>query len=339
MMKIERLPSGSYRIRKMIKGVTYTVVTEDKPSQKTALRLILDEVDRSSNKYKGFTFERAALEYMDVKSNVLSPSTIRGYHVNLRALTKRFSDLKVTDITQVDVQREINEYSKNHAPKTVRNLHGFVAAVLGMYRPDLVLRTTLPQKIKTDEYIPTSEDVGRILTALKGTDYELPILLSAYGLRRSEIVALDVTDVSDGYVKVTKAKVQDENGNWHIKTGKTFNSVRLVPVPEYIEELAKEKGYIFPKHPELILRKLHEVQDGLGIPRFRLHALRHFFATELSQAGFSEADICAMGGWSRSGVMRDVYRHSRIQDDEQIQRQASESIAQLILYLTQKGSG
>ena len=32
-MKIEKLPSGSYRIRKMYKGQMYTVVFNEKPTQ------------------------------------------------------------------------------------------------------------------------------------------------------------------------------------------------------------------------------------------------------------------------------------------------------------------
>ena len=33
-MKIEKLPSGSYRIRKMYKGQMYAVVFDEKPTQK-----------------------------------------------------------------------------------------------------------------------------------------------------------------------------------------------------------------------------------------------------------------------------------------------------------------
>ena len=45
-MKIEKLPSGSYRIRKMYKGITYTVVTDYKPTQKEALQLLAAEMDK-----------------------------------------------------------------------------------------------------------------------------------------------------------------------------------------------------------------------------------------------------------------------------------------------------
>ncbi len=37
IMKIEKLPSGSYRIRKMYKGKSYQIVTDYKPTQKEAI--------------------------------------------------------------------------------------------------------------------------------------------------------------------------------------------------------------------------------------------------------------------------------------------------------------
>ena len=37
-MKIEKLPSGSYRIRKTYKGKTYAVIFDHKPTQKEAMQ-------------------------------------------------------------------------------------------------------------------------------------------------------------------------------------------------------------------------------------------------------------------------------------------------------------
>ena len=316
----------------MYKGKTYTIITDYKPSQKEAMQLMAAELDRVQTKKVYMTFETAALEYMEIKGNVLSPSTIKAYMSCLRNVSESFKALRVSQIGQEDVQKEINKYSVGRSPKTVRNQHGFISAVLDMYRPDLTLKTTLPQKIKHNDYIPTSEDVKSVLNALKGSKYEVAILLAAYGLRRSEIVALEVSDVCDGIVTVNKAKVQDVNGEWQIKTNKTYDSTRIVPIPEYLSNLIERQGYIYKGHPELILRKLHEVQDELGIPRFKLHTLRHFFATELSQAGFSEEDICALGGWSDSAyVMKRVYRHSRIDRDKMIQHKACQTLANSII--------
>ena len=159
-MKIEKLPSGSYQIRKTYKGQVYTVVFDSKPTQKEALQAMANELDKVRVKKTSMTFLDAAEEYIESKRNVISPSTIRGYAGIMRQIPKKFLDENVHDITAKDVQAEINRMAKNHSPKTVRNHHGFISAVLGTFFPNINLTTTLPQKRKNDPYIPT-DDVRR----------------------------------------------------------------------------------------------------------------------------------------------------------------------------------
>ena len=47
-MKIEKLPSGSYRIRKTYKGQTYTVIFDSKPTQKEAMLAMAKELEKAS---------------------------------------------------------------------------------------------------------------------------------------------------------------------------------------------------------------------------------------------------------------------------------------------------
>lgn len=49
-MKIEKLPSGSYRIRKMYKGQMYAVVFDEKPTQKEAMQAMAAELDKIKSK-------------------------------------------------------------------------------------------------------------------------------------------------------------------------------------------------------------------------------------------------------------------------------------------------
>lgn len=58
-------------------------------------------------------YSQAKDEYRKVKSNILSPSTIRSYH----------------------------------SPKYAKNAYGFLTAVLAMYQPNLKLSVTLLQAI------------------------------------------------------------------------------------------------------------------------------------------------------------------------------------------------
>ncbi len=51
----------------------------------------------------------------------------------MKMLSPAFLDENVHDITVLDIQTEINRISKDKSPKTARNYHGFISAVLGIY--------------------------------------------------------------------------------------------------------------------------------------------------------------------------------------------------------------
>ncbi len=323
-MKIEKLPSGSYRVRKMYKGKTYTVVFEKKPTQKEAVQAMASELDKVQEKHKSMTFQTAAEAYIESKRNVLSPSTIRGYMGIMRQIPEKFLSENVHDITALDVQVEINRMAKGHSPKTVRNHHGFISAVLGTFCPNLKLCTTLPQKIKNEPYIPSQADVKRILNMIKDTPYEIPIILACYGMRRSEICALKIDDLEGDILHITKAKVQNENKEWVIKKiPKTTESTRDIIIPMELADKIREQGYIYKGHPNQLIKCLDRIEKELSIQHFSLHKLRHYFASEMSALGVPEADILRMGGWETDHVMKSVYRHSMMDKEESAKREAS----------------
>lgn len=79
-------------------------------------------------------------------------------------------------IENADIQREINSLSVGRSPKTVRNFHGFISSTLGTFRPDMKnFYTTLPKRVKKEPYIPSDDDVRKILEHAKGTEFEIPI--------------------------------------------------------------------------------------------------------------------------------------------------------------------
>ncbi len=47
--------------------------------------------------------------------------------------------IKLRKLSQENIQEAINLESLHHSPKTVRNIHGLISAVLGQYRPDMRL--------------------------------------------------------------------------------------------------------------------------------------------------------------------------------------------------------
>ncbi len=326
-MKIEKRGEESYRVWKMYKGRMYTVTFNYKPTQKEAMQAMAAELDKvqSAAKQRGMDFQ-AAVEYIDAKRNVLSPTTIWGYHSAMKSISDEFKHSNIHDITALDVQAEVNKLTKERSPKTVRNYHGFISAVLGVFCPNLKICTTLPQKVKNEPYIPSDEDVRRILERTRGTEYEIPLALACYGLRRSEICALTLEDLDGDVIRIDKAKVLDVDGSWTMKTTKTTASTREIIIPVEIADKIREKGYIYNGYPNSIVRFLKNTEDALGIPRFPLHKLRHYFASKMSAMNIPEADIMRMGGWETDYVMKNVYRHSMMEKEEKAKREAAEKL-------------
>jgi len=261
-----------------------------------------------------------------LKRNVLSPRTIKEYAESVNRFPEWFRKQPVSDITQIEINKLVNEISKGKFPKTVRNYHGFLTAVLGTFYPNLKVSTTLPQKVKSEPYTPSQGDVKRILEAVKGTQYEVPITLACYGMRRSEICALTPEDIDGDIVHISKAMVQNEKKEWVVKTTKTTESTRSIIIPESLAEKIQAKGCVYKGHPGCITKYLERVEDRLGIPRFPLHKLRHYFASEMSALGVPEADILRMGGWETDHVMKSVYRHSMMEKEERAKREAAEKL-------------
>lgn len=325
-MKIEKLPSGSYRIRKMYKGENYSLVFDHKPTQKEALQAMSAELDKVKTKYDRLTFRGAAGEYVETKRNVLSPKTVKEYIGMTDRMPEWFSNLPLADITQVDINRVVNELSKNKSPKTVRNFHGLISAILGTFRPDMKIYTKLPQKVKSEPYTPSQEDVRAILAEAKGTKYEVAITLACYGMRRSEICAITSDDIEGDVVHITKAMVQNENREWVIKTTKTTESARDIIIPQELADKIREQGYAYKGYPDSITAYLSKVEKELGMQHFSMHKLRHYFASQMSALGVPEADILKLGGWQSDHVMKSIYRHSMMEKEEKSKREAAEKL-------------
>ena len=322
-MKLEKLPSGSYRAKKIINGNIYRITFDHKPTQAELLTEMTKIIENAPTTTGAFF--SCVENYINSKTNILSPSTIVSYKMILRHFPL-WLNMPINKITQIDVQKAVNEYAADHSSKSVKNYHGLISAVMKTYRPNFTLRTTLPKGKDKELQIPSHDDITRILKEVEGTEFHVPFQLGCLGLRKGEILALNLDDLEGDCLTIDKTMVIGVNGGYEVKNlPKTVSSVRKVYIPDVLANEIREKGYIFKGYPNSMLRELHRVQDRLEIPRCRFHDLRHYFVSYAHSLGWSDADIISVTGHKTDEIAKRVYRHSMAD------KEAKKNLAKMIL--------
>lgn len=327
--KIKQLPSGSYHAQvyshtdpdgkrryESFTGYDYNQVLLQVAQFKADKKQ--DKIDRATGKIK-MTLGEAMDKYMESKSAVLSPATIRSYRTIIRNYLQVLQTVHVDEITREQVQVAINQEAMSHSPKTVRNIHGFLTAVLQVYRPDFVLHTTLPQKKKASVDIPTEEEVKRLFDMTEETDLYIPVLLGAVcGMRRGEIGALtwDSVDFDKGTITIAQALVLGEDHEWVEKTTKTTagtRTIRMIPLVADALQKAKAEsktadGYITIR-PDLISNRFYNLIRKSDLPKYRFHDLRHYTVSVMLSLNVPMNYIAGYVGHGSTRMIETVYGH------------------------------
>ena len=191
-----------------------------------------------------------------------------------------------------------------------------------------------------------------ISKAQEGDLTSLGVLLSGCsGIRIGELCALQWKDVDleKGSILVRKTMQRirtfspsDELGNAAGETGntgktgktgtrviitepKSRNSIREIPLPDFLVELLKNnrekreesrEGYVLKgrkkeyAEPRTLQYRFQAILKKLGIPGFNFHMLRHIFATNCISQGFDMKTVSELLGHSNVGTTMRIYVHS-----------------------------
>ncbi len=324
----KKLPSGHYRCQVMVNGKRVSVVEPTaKAAQAKAVALranLIQQQERGANITVGEAIDR----YIDTKDAILSPTTVKEYKRIRKSYLQELMKLSVSSVTQEQIQAAVNRMAKEKSPKSVRNAHALLTAVLGEYRPAFQVRTVLPQKRKTELQIPSNDDVHKIVASAKGDRAEIPILLAIWlGLRMSEIRGLTWDCIKGGYIHIKQAKVKGENGDV-VKQPKTSSGNRILKLPPEIEELLEQAPHQGDFITDMSARKIYghfsKICKDAGLPHFRFHDLRHYNASLMLSLGVPDKYAMERMGHATDHMLKTVYQHTMSEKRKEIDRQIEE---------------
>lgn len=317
MPKVEKLPSGRYRIR------VYDKTTNSRKSftadTKAEVKLLAVEWENgigSRTTPQKITLAEAVKEYIDSKENVLSPSTVRGYDTIYRKTLGQLGKMRLTDITEKDLQKWVSENAKKYKPKGIRNQFGLVTATLRQNKIALDLQSIkLPERIRYEPLIPTKEQIAQILTIVEGTNVELPVTIAVtLGLRQSEIAALKWSDYDGQHIFVHAAIVKDRNNkNVEKNTTKSKAGTRILDVDtvlkQRLDRAERTSDHISTMPPSSVLKRFQQLCKRNGLPRFTMHGQRHGNASLMLASGVPDKYAMERLGQSSPNMIKNVYQH------------------------------
>ena len=302
-MKARQLPSGSWNVRIMCNGKSYSFTDPDK---RRVMRRAAEFAEQCREDIDNPRLADALEKYVEERAESLSPATIRGYNGIVRAIRTQspIANKRIMSLTDRDIQTIIRNID---SPKTQRNYVNLISSATGR-KFSVHYRNKRPKAIQ----VPTALEVLGLVQIFRKTELEVPVMLGAYaGLRRGEICALTIQDLDGDYLHISKDMVLDDFGMWIIKEPKTPASNRTVLLPHHVAERIRKRGHITTLHPNVITKRFIAKQEQLGIESpYTFHSLRHFFASYLHAQQIPDAYVLRAGGWSTPHVMQKVYRHA-----------------------------
>lgn len=277
--------------------------------------------------------------WIKTKEDKLSPTTTRGYNVNIEHINKYIgnsiiSKLKLIDIQEISDSLTKDGFKKRTVSYVIRTLH---AAFEYAIQNDILTKNICNGvKIKEDdkpfEYnIYSAEDLSKLILLLREQKHYiyLEVIFAAMrGLRRGECLGLRWSDI-DFEKKI--AHIQNnyivENKQAYHKKVKTKESDRTIDISGFIAEELKsikeenEKKGIIQTYicevngklpdPSHISRALKQFQIANGLPVCRFHDLRHTFAMLQLECGTDLETLKRLLGHSKVAVT-EMYLHENM---------------------------
>jgi len=274
----------------------------------------------------------------------VKPLTVQNYSQHIKNhLKPAMGAIRLEALDTPTIQKLYNTLSADHAPKTVKNIHGVLhkalqqAVKVGYIRFNPADACELPM-IEKKEIKPLDEaSTAVFLQAVQGHRFETVYLTMLFtGLRRGEACGLtwDCVDLERGTITISKQlqKVPGQPGAFNLVPTKNSKR-RTISVAPFVVKLLKrhkaqqaeaqlkigplwnDTGFVFCNEigehlsPSTVYHNYKRVMASIGLPEARLHDLRHSFAVASIRAGDDIKTVQGNLGHATASFTLDVYGH------------------------------
>lgn len=279
----------------------------------------------------------------------LRPSTLRSYEIHIhRHLNPHLGNVPLQELRPIHIERAYRHLAtrpgrggRSLSPATMRRIHATLMSALNMAvrrgeierNPAATVELPRPERAHLDTW--SAAELSMFLNAIEDDRLHLLYLvLGLVGLRRGEAAALRWQDIdlNRGFIRVERSTTRV---GARLVTGspKSATGRRVVAIGDEVSrrlhwhqcrqrlELMRHAGH--PALPELVFttptgepldptymsRHFDRLIHRHGLPRVRLHDLRHTSASIGLESGESLVEVSRRLGHSSISITADIYSH------------------------------
>ena len=281
----------------------------------------------------------------DVQPKRVRETTLAAYKMLIRCHIKPvLGGHKLRSMSVQDVRNAMANLEKKwHSGRTRQKCLQVLSACLTNAMREELLYRNVAQLVEKPKHTPketviwTTEQAARFLQETSGHPHYIAFLLFlTYGLRRGEVLGLRYEDIDfDNNLIYIRQQIDRIDGRMMARDVKTMNSRRTLPLTadvriELVRHAKKNgvgissfkprlelstKGTVVsskvgtPLEPRNLTRCFEALTKQAGLPRIKVHAMRHTAATMLKDLHVPVKDAQLILGHSSISTTLNIYQH------------------------------
>jgi integrase len=327
------------------------ITRKDREIVKAKLREILAQENRRVPYYEKVWTVAEYLDYwmQDVQSGRIRETSMSTYRYMIKNHIKpTMGNHKLKNLSVHDVRNAMDVLEERGCSGSARQkCLQILSTCLNCAMREEIINRNVAQLVEKPRYVPketliwTAEQAAQFLRSAKGRPYYIAFLLFlTYGMRRGEVLGLRWCDIdfNSGLIHV-RQQINRIDGKLTARVLKTANSCRTLPLVSNVRaallEYATKDGITPPpfnpclelsEHGTVVVskagtplepRRIGRIFDSLqykaGLPRIKIHAMRHTAATVLKDLNVPVKDAQLILGHANISTTLNIYQHGTLE--------------------------